>query len=88
MPDNKRNSISHFPVFNEFEIGVLENTAGDRCEIFQVTFLIREPFGYPTANQDSAEQGKKDTDDLCSGKPFTGPNPKEKRMMAVRKVVT
>src|SRR6185436_9147053 len=68
--NDHRDNISVFPVFNEFEFRMFENAPGNACKIFEVFFLIGEPFRDPAAYEDTTEKGSKNTDDLRGRETF------------------
>ena len=49
---------------------MLEDAAGDWRKVLNVTFFVGKILRYPTAHQDTAEQGKQQSNDLRSSKTF------------------
>jgi hypothetical protein len=66
--NHHRDKISNLSVFNELEVGMLEDVAAYFGEIFKMSLFVGIEISDQSGDQDAAEKGKKDTQDLCCGK--------------------
>src|SRR3984957_13050461 len=69
---NDGDAISDAAVFDKFEGRVFEDPAGEFREILEVAVLIGVEVGDEPRDQDAAEQGQEDTEDLCGGETAHG----------------